>query len=452
MKRGTGVNSQHSRRRRVTAVAVVAVASLGLVACSNGGAGESGEKVLNVWYGSEPGQKDALTSLIAQWDEEHPELSVEITAMGPELNPPSLLPALSSGEGPDLWAGNIGSAQSQAFIDAGLVHDLTPAYCDSNWDQTIPDELAAIATSDDKLWAVPNSIESTGMFYRKSIFEKMGLSVPTTWEDFMTVVKKLKDNGYPTPIGAAGQDAWPVTHLLGAMWAGAEGPDGVNQLLFGDGTWTSTGFTEATEEFEKLADDGDFGPDPLSYAYEATNADFYNGVVPMTYTGGFVIPDAQEDAGENFDDIGVFALPTLNGGPIYANESPGEGWYVNANAKQADAAEDLLNYLFFTDENRTKILEGGLVPAGPVDLDQVELPSVLEELLAEQNKYRDNGVVPAFFEVSVPGSIFEAEMTGVQGILAGSTSADELLKTIQSTWETEKQAGNIISSSGAPKC
>lgn len=451
MKRGTGVNTQHSRRRRVTAVAGAAVASLALVACG-GGAEESGDEVLNIWYGSEPGQKDAMTSLIAQWDEEHPEVSVEITAMGPELNPPSLLPALSSGEGPDLWAGNLGSSQSQAFIDAGLVHDLTPAYCKSNWNKMIPDELAVIATSDDKMWAVPNSIESTGMFYRKSIFEKLGLSVPTTWEDFVSVVDELKNNGYPTPIGAAGQDAWPVSHLLGAMWSGAVGPDGVNEILFGDGTWTSTGMTEATEEFEKLADAGAFGPDPLSYTYQATMADLYNGVVPMTYTGGFVIPDAQAGAGENFDDIGVFALPTVNGGPISANASPGEGWYINANSKQADAAEDLLNYLFFTDENRTKILEGGLVPVGPVDLDQVELPSLLEELLAEQNKYRDNGVVPAFFELTAPASIGEAMMTSEQGILAGSTSADELLQTLQSTWETEKQAGKIISSSGAPKC
>ena len=442
----------------MAATTLTAVAAFALAGCTSGGGTDSGKDepagdgVLNLWYGYEPGQADAITELIAQWDEANPDVTVEITAMGPELNPPSLLPALSAGEGPDMWAGTIGSGPSQAFIDAGLVRDLTPYYCDNGWNDVIPDELATIVTTDGKLFGIPNSIESTGVFYRKSIFEQLGLEVPTTWDEFMDVVTTLVENGYETPIGTAGQDAWPVTQLLGAMWMSAVGPDGIEKTLFGDGTWTEDGFQQATQMFADLQGNGYFGPEPLAYTYQAMTADFYNGVVPMTYTGGFVIPGAQEDAGENFDDIGVFALPSVVDGPIYANASPGEGWYVNANSAYADEAADLLNFLFFTDESRTKILEGGLVPVGPVDVSKVELPSVLEELLSEQDKYRENGTVPTFIEVLTPGGIFEVMQTGVQGILAGSTSPDQLTQSIQTAWETEKEAGNTLDASAAPQC
>lgn len=442
----------------MAATTLTAVVVLALAGCTSGGGTDGGEDeptgdgVLNLWYGFEPGQADAVTELIAQWDEANPDVTVEITAMGPELNPPSLLPALSAGEGPDMWAGQIGPGQPQAFIDAGLVRDLTPYYCDNGWNDVIPDELATISTSDGKLFAIPNSIESTGMFYRKSIFEQLGLEVPTTWDELMDVATTLVENGYETPIGAAGQDAWPVTQLLGAMWMSAVGPDGIEETLFGDGTWTEDGFQQATQMFAGLQENGYFGKEPLAYTYQATMADFYNGVVPMTYTGGFVIPGAQEDAGENFDDIGVFALPSVVDGPVYANASPGEGWYVNANSDYADEAADLLNFLFFTDESRTKILEGGLVPVGPVDVSEVELPSVLEELLAEQDKYRENGTVPTFIEGLTPGSIFDEMMNGVQGILAGSTSPDQLTQSIQTAWETEKEAGNTLDASAAPQC
>ncbi|GHF26550.1 ABC transporter substrate-binding protein [Pseudolysinimonas yzui] len=440
---------QHLRRPVLAAVAALGAATLTLTACTSGD-GDTGERVLNIWYGFEPGQVDAITGLIEQWDEENTDIRVEVTAMGPDINPPALLPALTSGDGPDLWAGDLSASWS--YINAGLVLDLTSQYCDNGWGDTLPEDLAALVSSDGKLWAVPNSIESTGVFYRESIFEELGLAIPTTWDEFTGLMDDLMDAGYNTPLGAAGQDAWPVTQILSAAWGGAAGPDGIAETLYGDGSWTDQPFREATEAFVALQEAGYFGPDPLSYTYQATMAEFYTGVVPMTYTGGFVIPGAQEDAGESFDDIGVFALPSPNGAPTYANASPGEGWYVNANSDVADDAASLIDYLFFDEENRTVILEGGLVPVGEVALDEVELPSVLEKLLAEMAKYRDNGTVPAFIEAVTPGSIFENMMDGSQGVLAGSVNAEQLLATIQQTWETEKENGNTLKAGSPPVC
>jgi ABC-type glycerol-3-phosphate transport system substrate-binding protein len=236
------------------------------------------------------------------------------------------------------------------------------------------------------------------------------------------------------------------------MWGNAATPDGLNETLYGDGAWTDEPYMAASEEFVALQEAGHFGPEPLAYTYQATMADFYTGVVPMTYTGGFVIPGAQEDAGESFDDIGVFALPSVNGEPTFANESPGGGWYINANSEHADTAAELLDFLFFTEESRTKILEGGLVPAGELDLDAVELPSLLEELLAENNKYRENGVIPAFLEVVTPSSLFETQMDQVQGVLSGTTSAEQLNQAYEAAWQTEKQEGNILQAGGSPEC
>ncbi|NYF16615.1 raffinose/stachyose/melibiose transport system substrate-binding protein [Microbacterium sp. AK009] len=446
------MTSNNKRRPRQLVIASTAIIGLGLAGCSAGSSEEPSSDVFQLWYGFEPGQSDAITDLIAEWDEANEDVTVEITAMGPELNPPSLLPALSSGEGPDMWAGAVGPGQPQAFIDGGLVVDLTPYYCEFDWGSQISDDLAAITTVDGQLFAVPYSIESTGMFYRKSIFEDLGISIPTTWNEFIEVVNTLAENGYETPIGAAGQDAWPVTQLLGAMWGTAAGPEGLDQTLFGDGAWTDPPFIEASDAFVSLQDSGFFGPEPLAFSYQATMADFYNGVVPMTYTGGFVIPGAQEDAGENFDDIGVFALPSVSGGPIYANESPGGGWYINANSDKADIAADLLNFLFFNDESRTQMLQGGLVPPGEVNLDEVELPSVLEELLAENNTYRENGVIPAFLEVVTPGALFEVQMDEVQGVLSGSVTGPQLSESYQAAWEAEKANGNTLAAGGSPEC
>jgi len=440
------------RTRRIGLVAGVAALSVVVTGCTAGGTSPEESTVLNLWYGFEPGQADAVTTLIQQWDEANDNVTVEITAMGPELNPPALLPALSAGEGPDMWVGATGPGQPQAFIEAGLVADLGPFYCDLEWNATLPNDLASLVSSDGSLWAIPNSIESTGMFYRKSIFADLGLEVPTTWNDLLSTVATLQENGYATPIGAAGGDGWPVTQLLGAMWGNAAGSAGIENTLFGDGSWDSSEYVEASEKFVELQSLGAFGPEPLAFSYQATMAEFYTGAVPMTYTGGFVIPGAQEDAGDAFSDIGVFALPNPIGGDIVANESPGEGWYVNASSSKIEESVDLINFLFFTEENRTAILEGGLIPAGPLNLDSVELPSVLEELLTAMGSYRDNGVVPAFLEGVTPGEQFEVTLSSVQAVLGNSLNAEELNAAIQGSWQTAKDEGNTFTAGSPPSC
>ena len=445
------ISKQRTRRAALVA-GVAALSIIGVTGCTASDGSTDGSTVLNLWYGFEPGQADAITSLIQQWDEANPDVTVEITAMGPELNPPALLPALSAGEGPDMWVGDISPGQPQAFIQSGLVADLASYYCDLGWNDTLPTDLASLVSSDGSLWAVPNSIESTGMFYRKSIFADLGLQVPATWDELLATIATLQENGYDIPIGAPGADGWPLTQMLGAMWGLSSGPEGIQETLFGDGTWDSPDYLAASEKFVELQALGAFGPEPLAYNYQATMADFYTGVSPMTYTGGFVIPGAIEDAGEAFDDIGIFALPNPTGGPMLANASPGEGWYVNANSSHIDLSVDLLNFLFFTDASRTAILEGGLIPVGPVDVDSVELPSALKELLAAMNEVRDNGVVPAFLEGVTPGGQFEVTMSSVQGVLDGSVDATQLNAAIQTAWQAGKDAGETFAAGNPPTC
>jgi ABC-type glycerol-3-phosphate transport system substrate-binding protein len=168
----------------------------------------------------------------------------------------------------------------------------------------------------------------------------------------------------------------------------------------------------------------------------------------MTYTGSFMINDAIEAAGENFADIGVFALPNVLGGPIVANYGPGEGWYVNAKSKNVDLAAQLLNHLFFTEASRKKMVEGGLLPNGAIDLSKVEVPSALAELLAEMNKYQKNGVVPTYLE----GAAFDVLMAEVQKVLAGKATAKQLVDTVEKASIVAAAKADAYVPGIAPKC
>ena len=57
--------------------------------------------------------------------------------------------------------GGTGPGQPQAIIEAGHALDLTPYFCELGWNEIIPEEIVNYTSSDGKLWAVGDSVEST---------------------------------------------------------------------------------------------------------------------------------------------------------------------------------------------------------------------------------------------------------------------------------------------------
>jgi len=53
-------------------------------------------------------------------------------------------------------------------------------------------------TSGDAVYAIPVDGGPMGLLYRKDIFDKYGISVPTTWDEFAQAAQKLKDGGGPS--------------------------------------------------------------------------------------------------------------------------------------------------------------------------------------------------------------------------------------------------------------
>ena len=125
--------------------------------------------------------------------------------------------------------------------------------------------------------------------------------------------------------------------------------------------------------------------------------------------------------------------------PIYPTEDIGTGWYINAAYEHPDVAADLLNFMFFRDESRKKMLESGDdVPVGELNLESVELPQLVQEVFALTNEYRDNGTIHAFLDTVTPASMTDVSYDGLQALLAGQMSPEEFTAAVQAAWEEAK--------------
>ncbi len=135
---------------------------------------------------------DVMQSLRDQFQELHPNITVDFEGVPAEEFTNRLTTQIAAGNPPDA-----------AYVDAGAVVDfaarnalvdLTP-YVEKSTAVRVDDYVEAFLTSaqyEDKLYGLPYDGESTGLFYRTDLFEAAGITdPPKTWEEFEETAKAL---------------------------------------------------------------------------------------------------------------------------------------------------------------------------------------------------------------------------------------------------------------------
>ena len=85
--------------------------------------------------------------------------------------------------------------------------DLTATATAEGWDKVVPTALQAFSTHDGKWIAAPVNVHSTNwVWINKAALDATGMGAPTTWDELVAVLDKMKANGI-TPLGHGGQ-AW----------------------------------------------------------------------------------------------------------------------------------------------------------------------------------------------------------------------------------------------------
>ncbi len=89
----------------------------------------------------------------------------------------------------------------------GALGDLTEVASAEGWDAVVPAALQGFSKADGKWIAAPVNVHSTNwVWINKAALDATGLGEPTTWEELVAVLDKMKEAGI-TPLGHGGQ-AW----------------------------------------------------------------------------------------------------------------------------------------------------------------------------------------------------------------------------------------------------
>lgn len=117
---------------------------------------------------------------------------------------------LATGEMTDVFLYNAGSLMQALNPERNLV-DLTNIPAQGR----IDDSYKKVVTQNGKIYGIPfGTAQGGGIFYNRRIYEKLGLAVPKSWDEFMANCQKIKDSGIADPVVQTYRETWTSQLLL----------------------------------------------------------------------------------------------------------------------------------------------------------------------------------------------------------------------------------------------
>ena len=257
-----------------------------------------------------------------------------------------LMSKLNAGECADIFGSQAGQFDivTQLNVEKNAV-DLSG----EAWAATV-DPLAASETSvDGKLYGQPAQDLSAvwAVAYNKKVFEKLGLSVPTNYEEFKAVCEAIKADGM-TPIYEAVSDGWHHQLWFCEMGVAIEKAEpgtaeklNNNTMKFVD----SATAKKLIEQIKEMADLGYWGDNYMANAYADAAKAIAEGECAMTVANqGF--PTELNAAYPDFaaEDIGFFVMPLCDNQVLNMNPV-GPTRFIYSGSDKIDAAKQYLAFI-----------------------------------------------------------------------------------------------------------
>src|SRR4029079_4636498 len=207
-----------------------------------------------------------------------------------------------------------------------------------------PVAKAAWQTDDGKAsFCVPMASVIHGFIYNKDAFDKLGIKVPTTRDEFFAVLDKIKADGTYIPMAMGTKDLWEAA-TMGYQNIGPnywKGEDGRAALIKGDQKLTDKDWVAPYEELAKWKPYLGDGFEAQTYP-DSQNL-FTLGRAAIYPAGSWEIGLFNTQA--QFK-MGAFPPPVEKAGDTcYISDHTDIGMGLNAASKNADAAKKFLSWV-----------------------------------------------------------------------------------------------------------
>ena len=376
--------------RVVAMLGGVALVGAALVACSSSNASSSGgaTTISLLAGGNDPAATKFANDMATAFHQANPTITVKVDTRPGGTDGDNLVKTrLSTGTMDDVFLYNSGSL-FQALHPDQTLQPLT----NEPWVKDLTSDFKKTVSTPKGLYGAPNGTTfDGGVMYNKKVYAKLGLSVPTTWDQFISNSEKIKAAGI-IPVLQSYGDTWTSQLFVLADFANVseQDPNWATDYTNNKAKYVDppalAGFTHTQEIFAKGLMNKDYASltnvNALKLLATGQAAQY-----PMITV---IISNVVQSNPDQVNDIGYFAMPP-DSGDAHATVWEAGGSYIPKSTTGAKLAAAKKFVAFINSPAGCDIQNSAGVPAGPFAISTCTVPSNAPALVADEAQYQTAG-------------------------------------------------------------
>lgn len=415
-------------------LAVPAAAVLVLAGCSgssdNGGSTTEPEAVgFSLMVAQANDDDDSYAKLAAMYTEETG-VPIEVIPYPSEAYNTQVTTQLQAGNAADVMILAPGTGQPISVItlaEAGFLEPLDETSASVN-----PAGSEGEFQIDGTTYAQATALTPVGMVYNVTAANESGVTeYPTTYEDLLAACTTARDAGKSFIVLAGGIpfNTGLFSMLVSATRVYAEDPDWNAQRAAGDVTFADSGWRDVLNDIVEMNDAGCYQDGAAGGTFDSITQGLGGG---SSLTAAVPGSAAASISGATGAELNVQAFPPASGQSAFTVTGANYAWGINASSSDdvKASAQAFLDWAA-QPENATAYAEtAGWVPITGIDTATL-LPQYqpIGDLLA-------NGDYTGLPNATWPNAaVYDALGAGVQGLLTGQTTVDQVLASMDAAWD-----------------
>ncbi|GGX40915.1 ABC transporter substrate-binding protein [Saccharospirillum salsuginis] len=368
-----------------------------------------------------------IEARVEAFERQNPNIEVNIDQVLNDSYKDKLRVILGSSNAPDVffsWSGEFGDNLArngnvlslESFIDS-----------DRNWleDNILLSQVEPFRY-DGEVYGLPWQMNGKALFYNVDLYEQAGLAPPQTFDDLLASCETFKDMG-AIPVVFSSKEHWAISHWVGTFNERIVEPSVIeSDYQRSSGRFTDPAYVTALEELKRMVD---------SCSNQFTNATdhstersmFIAGRAAMNYLEYGEIRYLEEDAGFDWASTNFPVFENGDGQQRTMQGAP-EGYMVSAKTQHPEASYRLIKFLVAGETAEQLTATTGFISSA-VGAVTDETASSSQVAAAEQIADADGMYL--WLDNALDIRIVNAYMNGVQLMLEGSKTAEQVMRDVQ---------------------
>ena len=413
--------------RSIFKASVAALATATILAGGSTAFGQSLSGDLKIFLDtSNPAPRATMEAMIARFQEQHPDLNIETTVIDREAYKTQIRNFLTANS-PDVatwYAAN----RMTPYVNAGLFEDVSDLWEEPEIAENLASTKGAM-TIDGKQWGVPYTYYQWGVYYRKDIYEELGIGEPANFDEMVSNCEKVIASGRKCyTIGT--KWLWTASGWFDYLNMRTHGFDFHMAMARGEVEWTDDRVRQTFANWRRLIDLGAFVDDHQNKDWQQSLPLMVSGEAAAILKGNFAVAPLR-DAGLDDSKLDFHQFPAITPGVALAEDAPTDTFHIPANAANKEAAREFLRFVVSANE-QTEINNGANLGQLPVNAQSaVDNDKFLNEGFAMLSSNSPGGVAQ-FFDRDFPAEMAKAAMEGMQEFMVFPDNLDDILERLES--------------------